>query len=101
MRLMADALPQVPRCLAVTVTPADPALRLAETGCQIMHLQNDYLGDVALERLNRSGIEFAVATINDPQRASQLLGGGAQSVLSDDPLALRGLTDEFPSPRVA
>ena len=66
-----------------------------------MHLQNDYLDDAALERLNRSGIEFAVATINDPGRAHRLLRGGAQSVLSDDPVALRGLVDELPSPRVA
>ena len=101
MRLAAEVLPQVPRCLAVTVTPEDPALRLSETGCQIMLLQNDYLDDAALERLDRSGIEFAVATINDRQRAERLLGGGAQSVLSDDPLALRGLTNDVRSPRVA
>ncbi len=101
MRLVAEALPQVPRCLALTVTPEDPARRLVETGCQIMHLQNDYLDDEALDRLNRSGIEFAVATINDAQRANHLISGGAQSVLSDDPLALRRLRDELPSPQVA
>jgi glycerophosphoryl diester phosphodiesterase len=89
MRLAARELPNVPRCLAVTVTPPDPALLLAETGCQIMHLQNDYIDDATLERLNQSGIEFAVATVNDQRRATELLYGGTQSVLTDDPLILQ------------
>lgn len=89
MRLAARELPNVPRCLAVTVTPPDPVLHLLETGCQIMHLQNDYLDDWTLERLNRSGIEFAVATVDEPSRVSHLLKGGAQSVLTDDPLVSR------------
>lgn len=86
MRLAARELPNVPRCLAVTVTPPDPALRLVEAGCQIMHLQNDYLDDPTLDRLNRSGIEFAVATVNETGRTTHLLKRGAQSVLTDDPL---------------
>ncbi len=101
MRLAAETLPQIPRCLAVTVTPEDPARRLAETGCQILHLQNDYLDEEALDRLNGSGIEFAVATINDTQRANHLISSGAQSVLSDTPFVLRGLSDDLPSPRFA
>jgi len=52
------------------------------------HLQDDCTDDAALARLHRSGVEFAVAMINEPRRARHVLNGGAQSVLTDDPLLL-------------
>jgi glycerophosphoryl diester phosphodiesterase len=75
----------VPLAIATLVAPADPIALLAEYDCRILHILDDMLDDGHLERLKRSGIEFAVATINSPQRARYLLSHGAQSILSDYP----------------
>ncbi|KGS13951.1 MULTISPECIES: glycerophosphoryl diester phosphodiesterase [Pseudomonas syringae group] len=80
-RLWAD----VPLAIASVVAPADPVALLAEYDCRILHVLDDMLDDHHLERLKSSGIEFAVATINSPERARYLLEHGAQSILSDYP----------------
>lgn len=77
--------PQVPLAMASLVAPADPAALLAEYGCRILHVLDDMLDDHHLARLRHSGVEFAVATINNPYRARYLLARGAQSILSDYP----------------
>jgi glycerophosphoryl diester phosphodiesterase len=75
----------VPRAFAVVVPPRDPAALLAETGCQILHCLSDLLTDGALKILADSGIEHAVAVVNDAARARHLLAAGAQSILTDIP----------------
>lgn len=79
----AALLPDVPRAFAVVVPPKDPAALLRAVNCQILHCTSELLDAEALARLDRSGIEFAVATINDADRARQLIAAGAQTVLSD------------------
>ncbi|PHN29470.1 glycerophosphodiester phosphodiesterase family protein [Pseudomonas sp. ICMP 460] len=76
---------EVPLCLASLVAPADPAALLAEYDCQILHVVDPFLDEGHLRRLRDSEVEFAVATVNDPQRARYLLSRGAQSVLTDYP----------------
>ncbi|MCD5972117.1 glycerophosphodiester phosphodiesterase family protein [Pseudomonas quasicaspiana] len=76
---------EVPLCLASLVAPADPAELLAEYDCQILHVVDPFLNESHLSRLRDSEVEFAVATINDPQRARYLLSRGAQSVITDYP----------------
>jgi glycerophosphoryl diester phosphodiesterase len=78
-------LPDVPRAFAVVVPPRDPVALMAETGCQILHCLSDLLTDEALKILADSGIEHAVAVINDAARARHFLAAGAQSVLTDIP----------------
>lgn len=78
-------LPDVPRAFAVTVPPRDPKALLAEVGCQILHCKSDLAVGDALKRLADSGIEYAVATINDADEARHFLANGAQSVLTDIP----------------
>lgn len=85
MRLAAEALPQVPRALAVEYPPRDPAARLAEARCQILHVQAAATGPEACARLTATGLEWAVATINDPAEARAFLAAGATSILSDRP----------------
>lgn len=79
----AQLMPDVPRAFAVVVPPANPRALLAEVNCQILHCTSDLLDSDALARLNDSGIEFAVATINSVEEAKRLLAGGAQTILSD------------------
>lgn len=78
-------MPDVPRGLAVCVPPKDPAALLARTDCQILHFLGDFATDDDLQRLSHSGIEFAIATINDPALARKYIDAGAQTVLSDIP----------------
>ncbi|MCJ8510249.1 glycerophosphoryl diester phosphodiesterase [Rhizobium lemnae] len=81
----ARLMPNVPRAFAVVVPPKDPKALMAETKCQILHLQRALLSDDALKILADSGIEFAVATINEADKAQHFFAGGAQSILSDVP----------------
>ena len=83
MRLCARALPNVPRALATEFVPRDPAGRLLEAGCQILHSQAMVTGDAELGLLREAGIEFAVATVNDASMARAFLSAGATSVLTD------------------
>lgn len=81
----ARLMPDVPRAYAVVVPPKNPKALLDETKCQILHLQRDFLPDEALAIMADSGIEFAVATINDADMAHRFFAGGAQTILSDVP----------------
>ena len=78
-------LPDVPRAFAVMVPPRNPRALLEETDCQILHCLGDLLTDEALAILGDSGIEYAVAVINDRATATRLLAAGAQTILSDIP----------------
>lgn len=83
IRHAAKLMPDTPRAFAVVVPPRDPRALLAEVNCQILHCTSELIDDDALARLKESGIEFAVATINDPAEASRLLSLGAQTILTD------------------
>ena len=78
-------MPDVPRAFAVMVPPRNPRALLEETDCQILHCLGDLLTDEALAILGDSGIEYAVAVINDRATATRLLAAGAQTILSDIP----------------
>ncbi|WP_192456967.1 glycerophosphodiester phosphodiesterase family protein [Musicola keenii] len=81
----ARLMPDIPRAFAVVVPPQDPQRLLQETHCQILHCLADLLDDDAQQRLAQSGVEYAVAIINDAAQAKRLLHQGAQTILSDIP----------------
>jgi len=81
----ARLMPNVPRAYAVVIPPKKPKALLEETQCQILHLQRDFLPEDSLKILADSGIEFAVATINEPDVAQHFFDCGAQTILSDIP----------------
>ena len=85
LRRSAELLPEVPRCLATEFTPVDPAARLREAHCQILHVQAALAGEAELTRMRETISEFAVATVNDCTRAERFLLAGATSVLTDFP----------------
>lgn len=78
-------LPNVPRVLAVTVPPRNPKALLREMDCQALQCKALLSEGDALKRLVDSGIEYAVAVVNDPDEALRHLSNGAQSVLTDIP----------------
>jgi glycerophosphoryl diester phosphodiesterase len=78
-------LPDVPRAFAVVVPPRDPAALLRAVDCQILHSSTIVLSDAQLATLDASGIEFAIATVNDAVLGRRLLAAGVQTILSDRP----------------
>ena len=83
MRLCADGLPNVPRAIATEFVPDNVAQRLRETRCQIIHFQADCVTQTRANEIREVGVEFAVATVNDPAAAKAFIEMGATSVLSD------------------
>ena len=83
MCLSAASLSDVPRRLATEFTPADPAGRLNEATCQILHVQADLVTEAELQILCETTPEFAVATVNDRAQAEGFLQACATSVLTD------------------
>ncbi|WJM86574.1 glycerophosphodiester phosphodiesterase family protein [Dickeya chrysanthemi] len=81
----ARLMPDVPRAFAVVVPPKKPLALLKETHCQILHCLSELLDEDAQRILTDSGIEYAVAVVNDAAQARRFLDNGAQTVLSDIP----------------
>ncbi|MEI7344254.1 glycerophosphodiester phosphodiesterase family protein [Dickeya chrysanthemi] len=81
----ARLMPDVPRAFAVVVPPKKPLALLQETHCQILHCLSELLDEDAQRILADSGIEYAVAVVNDAAQARRFLDNGAQTVLSDIP----------------
>ncbi|HVJ43893.1 MAG TPA: glycerophosphodiester phosphodiesterase family protein [Dongiaceae bacterium] len=81
----ARILPDVPRAFAVMVPPRDPRALLAKTKTQVLHVVQELLTDDAVKTLADSGIEYAVAVINDPAAARRCLEQGAQTISTDIP----------------
>jgi glycerophosphoryl diester phosphodiesterase len=89
LRYAAEIIPDIPRCIALVAAPRYPAALAKEIGCQMIHIQDiPYNTPARLGLLKSSGVEFAVATVEDPKRARELLDMGAQSILSDNPTLL-------------
>jgi glycerophosphoryl diester phosphodiesterase len=86
--------PNIPRAFAVVVPPRDPVKIMSDLDCQILHATSFVLSDDQLRVLDESGVEFAIATINDVSLARHMLENGAQSILSDYPNLLT--TQEAP-----
>ncbi|MBX9447323.1 glycerophosphodiester phosphodiesterase family protein [Dickeya chrysanthemi] len=81
----ARLMPDVPRAFAVVVPPKKPLALLQETHCQILHCLSELMDEDAQRILADSGIEYAVAVVNDAAQARRFLDNGAQTVLSDIP----------------
>lgn len=83
--IAAKSLPHIPRAIAFKTIPEHPHEALKQANAQIIHLlDNDYpLKD--FERFAQSGVEFAVAIVNDPKRARALLDIGCQTLITDKP----------------
>ncbi len=88
MRICAKELPEVPRAIATEFVPCNIVDRLRETQCQLIHFQASCVTEQDFVTLRAADIEFAVATINEPDTARAMLSKGATSVLSDDPMLL-------------
>lgn len=90
LRHAAEFMPDIPRCFALVAAPDDPVALMKEVDAHILHIQDmPFNSKARYDVLKASGVEFAIATVNDADRARELLQWGAQSVLSDDAALFR------------
>lgn len=54
-------------------------------GCFSIHCRNSWIRPRDVERIQETGMEALVFTVNDPERAAELLGWGVRGVFSDTP----------------
>lgn len=88
LRGLAEKLPDLKRAIAIAPVPEEPDEYAREINVDIIHVQNSFINENAIERIKKSNVEFGVATVNDKARAEHLLSSGLQQVLSDNPLLL-------------
>ena len=88
LKLFARKLPKIPLALALSFVPKYPDQIANEAGVDILHFGDAFIDNSSLKRLKDSKTEFAVATVNDKERAKLLLKNGVQSILTDDPKIL-------------
>ena len=75
--------------LALSFVPKYPDQIANEAGVDILHFGDEFVDNSSLKRLKKSKTEFAVATVNNKDRAKFLLRNGVQSILTDDPKILK------------
>lgn len=92
LRRAAERMPHIPRALTTVYVPQDPDGLAEEIGVQIMHVQDEFTDADAIRTIRQSSVEFAVATVNDRERAQELLDAGVQSILTDNPRILQAET---------
>ena len=89
LKLFSRKLPKIPLALALSFVPKYPDQIATEAGVDILHFGDQFVDSSALKRLKKSKTEFAVATVNNKERAKFLLRNGVQSILTDDPKILK------------
>ena len=77
------------RGLLVSKLPADWLADITKLGCYSLHLKDQAIADATVvEEVRAEGVPLLVFTVNDPNRSSQLLDWGVDSVITDDPKLL-------------
>lgn len=90
LRHAARLLPTIARAVAVTAVPDDPWAVLRAADVQVLHILDDGIDLAAFRQLGTTGVEYAVAIVNDADRARALLAAGCQTVITDHPDLLAG-----------
>jgi glycerophosphoryl diester phosphodiesterase len=94
--------PDIPRALIAHRMPTDWAESLAELECVALHLNGKYLRAERVSRIKRAGYRCGVFTVNRASRARELVGWGADTVITDDlAIVISALTEAAPEPSSA
>lgn len=79
-----EAAPDLPRALLLEgPLPCDWHERAARLGCVALHLQQEHVGRRTILALHGKGYKIAVWTVNDIQRAQDLLRWGCDALFTD------------------
>lgn len=77
--------PEVPRGLLLERLRPGWGAMARRLGCVTVNLGARFADDRSIEAVRSAGFGLAVYTVNDPSQAAQLLGAGADSVITDRP----------------
>jgi glycerophosphoryl diester phosphodiesterase len=86
-----DQAPDLPRGYLVDELPERWADEVQRLGCSAVHVGWRKLTKAQVAAVKVAGFPLLVWTVNEPARARELLGWGADAVISDCPAALTGL----------
>jgi glycerophosphoryl diester phosphodiesterase len=79
------AAPDLPRGLLLWEQPPDWAQAAQALGCRTVNCAQQYLTAPWAAAIKRAGYGLIVYTVNDPVQARQILGWGADSIITDRP----------------
>lgn len=83
LRAARAVAPELPRALLLDKLPDDAIERAAELGCVAVITDHALMDAALIERLHAAGQRALVYTINEPERAQQLLAIGIDGIVSD------------------
>lgn len=80
-----DAAPELPRGLLIDRPPAAADLELARRlGCVSIHLKNECTDQEHIQAARSGGLHVVIWTVNDVQRARQLVNWGCSAIVTDN-----------------
>lgn len=87
----AETAPELPRALLIEEDlPEDWRERLRRLGCGGLNLNTQYATRELVEEVRAEGVNLAVWTVNDPDRARELRAWGCNAIITDEIEALAG-----------
>lgn len=78
-----DAVPELPRGLLLDEWQDDWQTLTDELGCVALHLNHRLLDAARTRQIKAAGLRILVYTVNDPQRARELLEWGVDMICTD------------------
>lgn len=78
-----QAVPELPRALLVDALPADWLERARALGCVALDANYRVLDAQLIAAAHAAGLRVLSYTVNDPERAAQLLGWGLDGLITD------------------
>jgi len=75
--------PQLARALLVESVPVDWRARLDALQAAALHVQHKFLSAALVARFRTHGVGIMAYTVNDPERARELLGWGVDAICTD------------------
>lgn len=86
-----EMLPDVPRALITLGWPDEADIEVAQAlDCTWLNADHEFLDAEAAKHILGAGLRLAAWTVNDPERARELLGWGVESVITDQREVLLG-----------
>lgn len=77
------AAPELPRGLLLDEWRDDWRALTARLGCVSIHLNHRLLDEARVHKIKATGLRILVYTVNQPQRAAELLGWGVDCICTD------------------
>ena len=83
LRAARAVAPELPRALLLDKLPDDALLLAGELGCVAVITDHKLMDAALIARLHGAGLRALVYTVNEPERAQQLLALGIDGIVSD------------------